>query len=74
MSKGPWPKRGFKWGPKVDADLTGADTFRNGYDIYDVYPNHCWLKRTKPDSTDCLNCHLHGKMQCAPMSRVKVKV
>jgi len=64
MSKGNWRHKGFKFGAREDANLGGADTLRIGTELIDVWPSYCVRRYTR-----CVQCHIEGKIQCAPRFR-----
>jgi len=68
MAKGSWRRRGLKFGAKVDVNLDGKDTFKSGFDVIGIWPKYCIRFRR------CFQCHLEGKVQCAPRFREKVIV
>ena len=59
MSKGSWRRIGVK----EDVNLDGADTFKSGFDFIEIWPKYCTR------FSQCLQCHLEGKMRCAPRFR-----
>jgi len=56
-----------KWGTKSDVNLDGKDTLRVGTEIIEIWPPYCVRY------FHCLQCHLEGKIQCAPRFRATEK-